>query len=170
MHTEQDEILLERRCQTAIASTACALTLFTGNTESLLFSSSFEFVFVIRWKSSWIPKLKISPSWPGCRSSCSSNKPTELWSSIARSRKTSSWADAKPLGGRERMASYDCWTQKLSVLSFFLLSSILHLVPCLSQFYNHKPSKNIQLFCKSLIFCFQLLVTKLYGGIEPQPK
>jgi hypothetical protein len=46
--TEQDELLLERRCQTAIASTACALTLFTGIRESLLFSSSFEFVFVIR--------------------------------------------------------------------------------------------------------------------------
>jgi hypothetical protein len=47
VHTEQDELLLERRCQTAIVSTACALTLFTGITESLLFSSSFEFVFVI---------------------------------------------------------------------------------------------------------------------------
>jgi hypothetical protein len=27
--------------------------------------------------------------------------------------------------------------------------------------------ENIQFFCESLIFYFQLLATKLYGGIEP---
>jgi len=37
----------------------CIHTLLTSNTESLLFYSNFEFVFVIKWKSSRVPKLKI---------------------------------------------------------------------------------------------------------------
>jgi hypothetical protein len=48
VHIEQDELLLERRCQTTIALVACASTLLLLATHRIFFFNNFKFVFVIR--------------------------------------------------------------------------------------------------------------------------
>jgi hypothetical protein len=47
VHIEQDELLLERRCQTTML-VVCASTFLLMVTQRNLFSNSLEFVFVIR--------------------------------------------------------------------------------------------------------------------------
>jgi hypothetical protein len=79
VHTKQDEFLLQRKCQTTIASATCASTLSLLATQRF-----FSFITILNLYLSTNEKLMnpkaqdISPSWPGCGSNGSSKKTRKI--------------------------------------------------------------------------------------------
>jgi hypothetical protein len=79
VHTKQDEFLLQRRCQTTIASAASASTLSLLATQRFFSSIAILNLHLLSNEKLVNPKVQdISPSWPRCGSNGSSKKLAEL--------------------------------------------------------------------------------------------
>jgi hypothetical protein len=75
VHTKKNEFLLQKRCQTTIASTICASTLSLLATLKVFSSITIFSLYLLSNEKAHESKAQdISPSWPRCGSNGSSLK------------------------------------------------------------------------------------------------